>query len=61
MHMRIRKPHTRWLATLAVGALTTGLAVTLPTVVGRGQNVQSGQSFTEPLPPAPVMPPPTWP
>jgi len=51
--MQMRTPQNRWLATLVAGTVAAGLGLALTTTVGRGQSVQSGQTFAEPLPPAP--------
>ena len=51
--MQLRTSHDRWRAALAVSMLGVVLVLGLSQTIGRGQSTQSGQSFAEPLPPAP--------
>jgi poly-gamma-glutamate synthesis protein (capsule biosynthesis protein) len=51
--MQTLTSHVGWRATLAISALAIVFALGVSTSIGRGQSVQSGQTFAEPLPPAP--------
>jgi poly-gamma-glutamate synthesis protein (capsule biosynthesis protein) len=51
--MQMRMPQNPWRAGLFVSTLAIVVALSLSTMVGRGQSVQSGQTFAEPLPQAP--------
>jgi len=51
--MQMRVSHGGRRAALAMGMLAIVAALALSTTIGRGQSVQSGQTFAEPLPQAP--------